>query len=164
MTPLQAEHSATFDTLASQGIVVLKTLQTQLDIELQALQQRDLNALQQSTATRQQLLEQFAHLNTQRKQLLTGLGISDSPAGISQWFEGLPGGLRPAAEAIWQEQQQVLEQITLLNRRNEQVLRHNNRNTEQLLTLLRGQNPRNTLYDAAGSKGQASAQTRLGKA
>jgi flagellar biosynthesis/type III secretory pathway chaperone len=164
LTPLSAQHNETFTTLARQGFMVLEALQAQLDIEFAALQQRNLQDLQASTETKQGLLEQFSDLNAQRRQLLGELGYSATPEGIEQWFAALPPELQTDAIALWAELQRSLKQVARLNRRNEQVLRRNNRNNDQLLALLRGQTQRHTLYDASGSKGQASAQNRLGKA
>jgi flagellar biosynthesis/type III secretory pathway chaperone len=165
LTPLSNPHQDAFDTLTHQGIVVLADLKSLLDIEFTALSQHNLQDLQQSIADKQRHLEQLAELNSQREQLMTQLGYSATPDGITLWFEALPEDLRAASEALWQTLQQTLEQIRQLNLRNEQVLRRSSRNNDQLLSLLRGQTQqRHTLYDASGSKGQASAQNRLGKA
>jgi flagellar biosynthesis/type III secretory pathway chaperone len=164
LTPLLPPHNDAFNTLTRQGVVVLADLLAQLEVEFTALSSHSLEDLQQSTAGKQQLLEQLAELNAKREQLLTPLGYSATPEGIVQWFEALPAELRPDSEALWQELQQTLEQIQRLNLRNEQVLRRSSRNNDQLLALLRGQNQRHTLYNASGSKGQLSAQNRLGKA
>jgi flagellar biosynthesis/type III secretory pathway chaperone len=164
LTPLSLPHQNAFDTLTRQGVAVLTDLQAQLEIEFAALSQHNLQELQQSTASKQLLLEQLAQTNAQREQLMTQLGYSATTDGMAQWLAALPEDLRPASETLWQSLQQALEQIQRLNLRNEQVLRRNSRNNDQLLALLRGQNQRHTLYDASGGKGQLSAQNRLGKA
>ncbi len=164
MIPAEPSSSETFDTLTRQGVAVLTDLLAQLDLEFKALSNHSLEELQQSTAGKQLLLEQLAELNARREQLMTQLGYSASPEGIAQWFEALPDELKPASKALWQELQQRLEQIQRHNLRNEQVLRRSSRNNDQLLALLRGQNQRHTLYNASGSKGQLSPQSRLGKA
>nr|WP_082708444.1 flagellar protein FlgN [Marinobacterium profundum] len=164
MTPLSIPHQSAFDTLTRQGVVVLTDLQAQLEIEFAALSQHNLEDLQQSTASKQLLLQQLAESNAERAQFMTQFGYSATPDGMAQWFAALPEELRPASEALWQTLQQALEQIQQLNLRNEQVLRRSSRNNDQLLALLRGQNQRHTLYDSSGGKGQLSAQNRLGKA
>lgn len=162
--PAQLQSAESFVTLARQGIGVLDALGQQLDAELEALQQHDLEALRRSTGAKQQLLEEFSGLNQSREQLLAGQGFPASSEGVLAWFDSLPETLRADAATAWQDLQQRLEGITRQNQRNEQVILRNSRNTEQLLSLLRGQNQNQTLYNATGAKGPAAAQNRLGKA
>jgi len=164
---LNAETAAaaeSFTRLAQQSSGLLDELGACLEAELQALQQHDLEALRLATGTKQQRLEQFSGLNHERQTLLTGLGIAANADAVQGWLNGLPAPARDPAATAWQQLQQALTEISRLNLRNEQVILRNSRNTDQLLSLLRGQSPQQSLYNAAGTKGPAAAQNRLGKA
>ncbi|NVK43082.1 MAG: flagellar protein FlgN [Oceanospirillaceae bacterium] len=153
-----------FADLARQASAVLGDLQAQLEVELVALQQHDLDALRGSTESKQQLLARFSELNRERIDLLSRLGVEANAGGVRGWLDSLPEAQRPSADAAWQQLQQELAVISRLNLRNEQVILRNSRNTDQLLNLLRGQNQTQTLYNASGTKGPSAAQNRLGKA
>ncbi|GGO84879.1 hypothetical protein GCM10011348_32130 [Marinobacterium nitratireducens] len=161
---MSSSAAESFTTLARRGSAVLADLRAQLDAELAALQRQDLDALRGSTDAKQHLLAQFSEINRERTALLSGCGIEASGAAVSTWLNSLPEPQRPVADEAWQQLQQDLEEISRLNLRNEQVIVRNSRNNEQLLNLLRGQNPAQTLYNATGTKGPAAAQKRIGKA
>lgn len=164
MNALTTPALDSFTALAKRGSVVLGELSEQLEAERQALQRHDLDALRSSTEAKQRLLAQFSDLNREREALLTGLGIVANAEAVRDWLNSLPAAQRDLAVDAWQQLQQELADISRLNQRNEQIILRNSRNTEQLLNLLRGQNPSQSLYNAAGTKGPSTARNRLGKA
>ena len=152
------------NALTSQGVVFLGTLNNLLDQEYQALQQRNLEQLQALVEQKTEALQQLEENNQTRNQLFISAGITPDKAGLQAFKAELNETDAIAFSTLWNELEKVLLQVNDKNKRNELIITRNSRNLEQLLSILRGQNQKNTLYDQSGEKGNYSAQNRLGKA
>ncbi|MDO6564530.1 flagellar protein FlgN [Amphritea sp. 1_MG-2023] len=152
------------NALTSQGISFLSTLNELLDAEHLALQQRDITQLQslveQKTATLQQLEEN----NQARNQLFSAANITPNKAGLLNYQSQLSESQALSFKTLWSELEQILHQVNDKNKRNEIIITRNSRNLEQLMSIIRGQNQKNTLYNQSGNKGNYAAQNSLGKA
>ena len=152
------------NALTSQGVVFLSTLKNLLDQEYQALQQRNLEQLQVLVEQKTAVLQQLEESNQTRNQLFISAGITPDKAGLQAFKTGLNETDESAFSTLWKELEKELLQVNDKNKRNELIITRNSRNLEQLLSILRGQNQKNTLYDQSGEKGNYSAQNSLGKA
>ncbi|WP_290705591.1 flagella synthesis protein FlgN [Amphritea sp.] len=152
------------NALTSQGVVFLGTLKNLLDQEYQALQQRNLEQLQALVEQKTEALQQLEENNQTRNQLFISAGITPDKAGLQAFKAELNETDAIAFSTLWNELEKVLLQVNDKNKRNELIITRNSRNLEQLLSILRGQNQKNTLYDQSGEKGNYSAQNSLGKA
>lgn len=152
------------NALTSQGVVFLGTLKNLLDLEYQALQQRNLEQLQALVEQKTEALQQLEENNQTRNQLFISAGITPDKAGLQAFKAELNETDAIAFSTLWNELEKVLLQVNDKNKRNELIITRNSRNLEQLLSILRGQNQKNTLYDQSGEKGNYSAQNSLGKA
>jgi flagella synthesis protein FlgN len=152
------------NALTSQGVVFLGTLNNLLDQEYQALQQRNLEQLQALVEQKTEALQQLEENNQTRNQLFISAGITPDKAGLQAFKAELNETDAIAFSTLWNELEKVLLQVNDKNKRNELIITRNSRNLEQLLSILRGQNQKNTLYDQSGEKGNYSAQNSLGKA
>lgn len=152
------------NALTSQGVVFLSTLNNLLDEEYQALQQRNLEQLQALVEQKTEALQQLEENNQTRNQLFISAGITPDKAGLQAFQAGLNETDANAFSTLWNKLEKVLLQVNDKNKRNELIITRNSRNLEQLLSILRGQNQKNTLYDQSGEKGNYSAQNSLGKA
>lgn len=152
------------NALTRQGIGFLTTLNQLLDAEFSALQERDIEQLQALVQQKTEALQQLEANNQQRNQLFVNAGISPNKDGLQQFTQQLPAAHADQFRELWSELEQILKTVNEKNQRNELVITRNNRNLEQLLSILRGQNQKNTLYNQSGDKGNYSAQNRLGKA
>jgi flagella synthesis protein FlgN len=152
------------NALTSQGVVFLSTLKNLLDQEYQALQQRNLEQLQALVEQKTEALQQLEENNQTRNQLFISAGVTPDKAGLQTFKAELNETDAIAFSTLWNELEKVLLQVNDKNKRNELIITRNSRNLEQLLSILRGQNQKNTLYDQSGEKGNYSAQNSLGKA
>ncbi|GAA0688601.1 hypothetical protein GCM10009104_13530 [Marinobacterium maritimum] len=153
-----------FDTLIHQSIELLLNLQGLLDSELQALQKRDLERLQQSNRDKHECLLAIDHNIRERNALLDQLGISHDRVAVLDLIARLPAPDNTRLNDGWQQLEAALEKIRLLNQRNEQVLLRNKQNTDQLLAILQGHARGNSIYNQKGDKGRYEGQRSLGKA
>lgn len=152
------------NTLTLQGVDLLRTLENLLDEELNALTQRDIQRLQQLVEQKTDALSALEDNNQVRNQLFIAAGITPNKQGLESFLSYLPA---PAAEQFkqhWITLENSLRAVNEKNKRNELIIGRNSRNLEQLLSILRGQNQKNVLYDQSGEKGNYAAQNRLGKA
>lgn len=152
------------NALTRQGVTLLGTLETLLDQEHEALGQRDITQLQQLVDQKTQALAALEENNLTRNQLLTEAGITPDKAGLKQYCAQLAPSEAELFKDHWRSMETALHSVNEKNQRNELIISRNSRNLEQLLSILRGQNQRNVLYDQSGGKGNYSAQNRLGKA
>ncbi|KDE40430.1 Flagellar biosynthesis protein FlgN [Nitrincola lacisaponensis] len=163
-TPPQGSLHESFATLTHQGCVLLGALQDALEQEHHALQQRDLEALKQTTRDKHDLLLKIEANIRERNQLLTQAGHSPSESGFEEFILELPESARASLLESWQKLQWLLNDVRAISRRNEQVLVRSKQNVDQLLALLQGHQSSNVLYDPTGGKGNYAAQRRIGKA
>lgn len=152
------------NALTTQGIGFLTTLNELLDAEYHALQQRDVAELQTLVEQKTAVLQQLEENNQSRNQFFIAAGITPNKAGLADYQSRLNEADAHAFKHGWSELEIVLRQVNDKNKRNEIVISRNSRNLEQLMSILRGQNQKNTLYNQSGGKGNYSAQNSLGKA
>ena len=152
------------NALTRQGISFLTTLDTLLDQEYQALQERKIDQLQLLVEKKTTALQQLEENNQARNQLFINSGITPDKAGLQDYCAKLPDIDAKSFTQYWSELETILLQVNEKNQRNEQVISRSSRNLEQLLSILRGQNQKNMLYDQSGGKGNYAAQNRIGKA
>lgn len=150
--------------LIDQGVVLLSQLQKLLDTELAALETRDLEQLKQSNQLKQECLLGLDRNIRERNALLTQLQVETSRDAVVAFIRTLPAPASELLEQAWQRLEQSLEQVRMLNQRNEQTLLRSKQNTDQLLALLQGHAQGNSIYDQKGDKGRYEGQRSLGKA
>ncbi|MET4001030.1 flagellar protein FlgN [Marinobacterium sp. MBR-109] len=150
--------------LIDQGVVLLSQLQKLLDTELAALETRDLEQLKQSNQQKQECLLGLDRNIRERNALLTQLQVETSRDAVVAFIRKLPAPASELLEQAWQRLEQSLEQVRMLNQRNEQTLLRSKQNTDQLLALLQGHAQGNSIYDQKGDKGRYEGQRSLGKA
>lgn len=154
-----------FNALTLEGIAVLERLKEQLDTELKALTERDIEQVQSINTEKQTTLIEFDQNNTARANCLIDAGYEVNKDNILALVDqSQDEKLKNHFRENWKKLEKTLADTMESNKRNEIVLNRNRQNVEQLLTLLRGQPAKNTLYDAKGGKGSYSGQSRLGKA
>lgn len=152
------------NALTHQGVVLLDTLEILLEQEFEALNQRNIEQLQQLIVQKTDALTQLEENNIARNQLFAQAGITPNKAGLQQYCDQLPDTQATMFKSQWSKLEQVLLSVNEKNKRNELIISRNSRNLEQLLSILRGQNQKTMLYDQSGEKGHYSAQSRIGKA
>lgn len=158
------DYHTQFSTLISQGCSLFASLQQTLADEHSALEQRDLEALKLSTDSKHQLLLQIEANIRERNEILTLAGQSPSQAGFENFTAELPATMRKQTMSDWQQLKQLLDDVRIASKQNEQILTRSKQNVNQLLALLQGQVESNVLYDPAGSKDNYTAQRSIGKA
>lgn len=152
------------NALTAQGITFLTTLNQLLDAEYLALQHRDVNQLQELVEKKTATLQLLEENNQARNQLFISAGITPDKAGLQSFQTQLSNTEATSFTSYWSQLEQVLRQVNDKNKRNEIIITRNSRNLEQLMSIIRGQNQKNTLYNQSGGKGNYAAQNSLGKA
>ncbi len=153
-----------FITLTRQGCLLFEDLQKVLEQEQLVLQQRDLEALKQNTQTKHQLLVNIETNIRERNSILVQCGLAPSETGFDEFTQQMPEPMRKKLLSDWHQLQKLLQDVRSASQRNEQILIRSKQNVDQLLSLLQGHQSSNVLYDPGGSKGNYSAQRRIGKA
>ena len=152
------------NALTTQGTELLDTLEKLLDQEVDALTQRNIDQLQQLVTQKTEAMIALEENSSARNQIFAAAGITPDKAGLEQFVSHLPTSDADQFKAHWSKLESVLRAVNEKNKRNELIIGRNSRNIEQLLSILRGQNQKNVLYDQSGGKGNYSAQNRIGKA
>ncbi|SER08326.1 FlgN protein [Amphritea atlantica] len=152
------------NALTTQGITFLTALSELLDAEYQALQQRNIEHLQELVEKKTDILQQLEENNQTRNQLFIAAGITPDKEGLQSYQVQLNNTESTSFRSCWIELEQALHQVNDKNKRNEIIISRNSRNLEQLMSIIRGQNQKNTLYNQSGGKGNYAAQNSLGKA
>lgn len=155
--------TSTFLALIEKGSEHLATLCRLSDLEKQAIERQSADELQSVVMDKRQALQALAENTDERNQLLQQAGFSCDQNGIATWFDSLPASQSQPLRQAWQQLTDNLQHAAELNRRNEQIVSRNQKNLEQLLSILRGHNTKTTIYDQAGLKNY-SARSTLGKA
>ncbi len=155
---------ARLDALIQQGIELLQRLQDLLNAELEALQNRALEPLQQNNRAKQECLLAVDRNIRERNALLDSLGIRHDRMSVLDFIAGLTPADSQRLHNGWQQLESALDEVKTLNQRNEQILLRSKQSTDQLLALLQGHAQGNSIYDQKGDKGRYEGQRSLGKA
>ena len=150
------------DTLLLQGISLLEALSTIYDKELEALSSKDLDLLSDITQEKTGLLNRFHNFTLERVELLKSFSIETSKEDYSS-----AGLSEPFASKIDERNLTIkshLKELQQKNNRNEQTIYRNQQNINQLLSIVRGHDKKDQLYNKAGGSGLYKAQSRIGKA
>ncbi len=153
-----------FCELIDKGSQTLATLCDLSEQEKQAIETINASELQSCVKQKQQQLELLADNTLQRNQILVALGFSTDMQGLQGLQDSLPPAIAKQVIKRWNLLSEQLQKAADLNHRNEQIVQRSQRNLSNLLSIMQGQSPKNTLYDDAGHKGNYSGQNTLGKA
>lgn len=157
------QSSSAFLALVSEGSELLATLCRLSDAEKSAIEKMAASDLQHVVTAKQESLQALAVNTDARNQFLRQQGFSCDQQGVDQLIASLPAPAGQQLQSAWRTLTDNLQRAADLNKRNEQIVKRNQQSLEQLLSILRGQSGKTTLYDQAGLKNY-SARGTLGKA
>lgn len=153
------------NTLLKQGILLLESLVTLYDTELDALSSQNLEKLSDCTQDKMDLLNKFHSFTQERVTLLSSFGFEVAAGDYKHPAEdNIPSAVRQKIDQLNDSIKQHLKTLQVLNKRNEQAIYRNQQNVGQLLDIVRGHTGNDQLYGKSGSAGLYKAQSRLGKA
>jgi flagellar biosynthesis/type III secretory pathway chaperone len=152
------------NTLLEQGILLLESLNSIYDKELEALSSKDLDRLSDTTQEKMALLNSFHDFTLERVELLKSFGYNTEIGdyGLPDAVEENPSQRVTAEHYVVIKQH--LKELQQKNKRNEQAIHRSQQNVTQLLAIVRGHKKQDQLYNKAGSSGLYKAQNRIGKA
>ncbi|KXJ57470.1 flagellar protein FlgN [Neptuniibacter pectenicola] len=152
------------NTLLEQGILLLESLNSIYDKELEALSSKDLDRLSDTTQEKMALLNRFHDFTLERVELLKSFGYNTEIGdyGLPDAVEENPSQRVTAEHYVVIKQH--LKELQQKNKRNEQAIHRSQQNVTQLLAIVRGHKKQDQLYNKAGSSGLYKAQNRIGKA
>ena len=150
------------DALLDQAVREACLLESALERESNALAERDLDALNQAVAEKHQVVQSLERFTREQATLLGQGGFApDGPgmeACLRDWdTEGL---MRP----VWERLQDVMARCRRLNQINGGVVNMQQRQTEQAIHILRGEDGRTQLYDPRGQAVSAESSRHITKA
>lgn len=155
---------AQFIQLTQESHPLFEQLLLQLEREREALEQRDIEALQQSTEAKHQQLLAIENNIRARNEVLTLAGFSPSSEGLEALMSSATAAQRSEFDSLWEDLRQRIKSAQDATARNEQILTRSKQSVDQLMALLQGQRKSNVLYDPAGGTGNYAPQSRIGKA
>jgi len=152
------------NTLLEQGILLLESLNSIYDKELEALSSKDLDRLSDTTQEKMALLNSFHDFTLERVELLKSFGYNTEIGdyGLPDAVEDNPSQRVTAEHYVVIKQH--LKELQQKNKRNEQAIHRSQQNVTQLLAIVRGHKKQDQLYNKAGGSGLYKAQNRIGKA
>ncbi|WP_415902031.1 flagella synthesis protein FlgN [Neptuniibacter sp. QD29_5] len=150
------------DTLLKQGILLLESLSTVYDRELEALSSKDLEQLSDITQEKMGVINKFHNFTLERVALLKSFGIDIDSEDYSAQEDNTPAAQQ--TNAFYAEIKRHLKELQHKNKRNEQAIYRNQQNVNQLLAIVRGHKKQDQLYGKAGASKLYKAQSSLGKA
>jgi flagellar biosynthesis/type III secretory pathway chaperone len=138
-------------------------LLTCLGAERDALASRDIQTLEDTTATKLQYTRELEQLEQQRQQLMVELGFGDitDNESLRRCFKSLP-----QAETLLKLWGRILTNLDTArhgNLANGGILEAGRRHVEQALMILRGQTATPALYNPNGDRSANLGQRDLGK-
>lgn len=159
-----ANFSAQLGSLLDQSTKLLEQLEPLLETELQALQDRNTEALTQNNEHKITCLSELDRVIKARDEMLRQYQVASTSESVLAFFASLPAPADKLLTQAWEKLEQQFDTIKKLNLRNEQVLLRSKQNTDQLLALLQGHARSNTVYNNQGDEGRYEGQRSLGKA
>ncbi|MCW8884660.1 MAG: flagellar protein FlgN [Motiliproteus sp.] len=150
--------------LISKGNQQLVALCDLCERERAAIEAHSAEQLKAVVNDKKTVLLQITENISQRNQILADGGFSADETGFNGFTSSLNKPEAVAIQKAWSKLAEQLKQVAKLNERNEKIVQRSQKNMAQLLGILQGHSTKTTLYNQAGSKGNYSAQNRLGKA
>src|SRR5690554_6274333 len=142
----------------------LETLMELLHAEKSCLENRDLEQLAQLLETKQQLMSAIEQSDQQRRQLLEKAGLAPSQTGFAALGALVEKtGDRQTVELLASIESR-LQQCRDLNEVNRVIVHRSRLNTQRVLSLLRGTDAQQGLYDNHGGTQGQKARRQLGSA
>ncbi len=153
------QHTAPYQSflqLLQQEQAAVQQLLATLQQEHQALGARDVDAIDQAVAAKEQQLAQLGQLAQQRNQLLEQAGVSADKEGFSQFIASEPSG---KLKQRWDELETLLRECQRQNQINGSLLETGRQVSQELLSILTGQDfGKNELYNQRGRTSSAMGQ------
>jgi flagella synthesis protein FlgN len=150
------------DTLLTQAVREACLLESALERESNALAERDVEALNQVVAEKQQLVQTLERVTREQSELLRKAGFDTDAAGMSaclkSWDE--EGLMVP----VWQRLQTVMGRCKRLNQINGGVVETQRQQVDQAIHILRGEDARTELYGPSGHTLSSGPSRHISKA
>lgn len=133
--------------------------------EKQALQDRELEQIEQLAKQKQNLLEHVKSDIDQRQQLITTAGFSVDDNGMEQLIASLPDKFAAALAKGWQQLVDLHEEVQELNQANGMIINKGLQQVDTMLGVVQG-NPDSRSSRTYNAKGRsiASSSRTLGQA
>lgn len=150
-----------FNEILGVQIDATRALADELEHEFRALLERDLQGLDDATATKRNCLESLERVDGERRTLVSTLAGNPEPAGLA----GLLRRMDPSGRAAdqWRVLTDLLDDCRLRNLRNGRLVALRRSNVLRSLSQLRG-GPTTVTYDPAGLANAVSSRRDLARA
>lgn len=151
------------NTLLEQGILLLESLNSIYDKELEALSSKDLDRLSDTTQEKMALLNRFHDFTLERVELLKSFGYNTEIGdyGLPDAVEENPSQRVTAEHYVVIKQH--LKELQQKNKRNEQAIHRSQQNVTQLLAIVRGHKNKISSITKQVALGSIKHKTELAK-
>lgn len=142
----------------------LETLIELLHAEKACLENRDLEQLARLLESKQQLMSAIEQSDQQRRHLLEKAGLAPGQTGFAALGKILATTDDHQTTELLASIESRLQQCRDLNEVNRVIVHRSRLNTQRVLSMLRGTEPQQTLYDSHGSTPARQPGRELGSA
>ncbi len=142
----------------------LSRLKESLEDEQTALENRQIDALEQAVKAKQDALQEAAELQQRRSTLLRQYGFSNDESGVSQCIVKCSPSLSRELLPLWEQLHTLIEQCRDQNLVNGRILELNDRCVQQTLAILTNGTQPLELYSSQGVSSRQGRSTPLARA
>ena len=142
-------------------LITLSEMKTLLTDERTALENRDIETIQQVSQKKAELSEVLAMRANQRTEILASLGYANDETGIYQLFEGSP---RNDLNTRWKELKAELQACQQSNEVNSKVASRIRQSMQHILNIVQGKSEKPNLYNPLGSTAAVISGNLIGEA
>lgn len=164
-TPVILSTSArALQPLLAEALLQATALQEALQVEAEALQQRDIAVIERAVANKRQIALSLERLANEQTKLLVSSGFTGDAEGMRAFLASHDA---PEADlrAQWSRLESLMQECRRLNEINGIVVQQSQEFVQQVIHALRGQeNPATHLYDPLGRAVADTASRPISKA
>ncbi len=139
-------------------------LKESLEDEQTALENRQIDALEQAVKAKQDALQEAAELQQRRSTLLRQYGFSNDESGVLQCIAKCSPSLSRELLPLWEQLHTLIEQCRDQNLVNGRILELNDRCVQQTLAILTNGTQPLELYSSHGISSRQGRSTPLARA
>jgi len=146
------------------GTALLESLVSVLEQENDALKSNNSTQLESVVQTKVELLQAIEANAMERSECLSSLGHTPDDSGINTWLQQLNEKGRSEQKINWLTLKNTLESCKNANAVNGKIVHRSQRQVEQLLGIMRGQQHNQKIYDQSGGQSAVLSNRSIAQA
>lgn len=148
--------------LLSRAVREAVLLEAALERETRALSTRELETLEQAVSAKHQAVQNLEQVSQQQADLLRSCGFAADASGMEGFLQvwDQERGIRP----LWERLQDAMQRCRHHNQINGGLVQTQQRQVQQAMQILRGEDARTELYDPRGQTVASGASRSISQA